>query len=55
VTAKRLLDVTLSGFGLLLSAPLWVLIAAAVKLEDGGRVVRFVAEPHEIVTVVARR
>jgi lipopolysaccharide/colanic/teichoic acid biosynthesis glycosyltransferase len=38
LTAKRVLDVTLSGFGLLLSAPVWLLIAAAVKLEDGGRV-----------------
>jgi len=29
--------------------------AMPVVLEDGGRVVRFVAEPHEIVTVVVRR
>ena len=34
--AKRALDVALSGFGLLLSAPLWLAIAAAVRLEDGG-------------------
>jgi lipopolysaccharide/colanic/teichoic acid biosynthesis glycosyltransferase len=36
VSAKRTLDVALSGFGLLVSAPLWVVIAAAIKLEDGG-------------------
>jgi lipopolysaccharide/colanic/teichoic acid biosynthesis glycosyltransferase len=35
---KRLLDVSLSGVGLLLSAPLWLAIAAAIKLEDGGPV-----------------
>ena len=34
--AKRALDVALSGFGLLLSAPLWLAIATAVRLEDGG-------------------
>jgi lipopolysaccharide/colanic/teichoic acid biosynthesis glycosyltransferase len=33
---KRAFDCTLAGAGLVLSAPLWVLIAAAVKLEDGG-------------------
>jgi len=33
---KRAFDVTLSGVGLLLSAPLWLLIVAAVKLEDWG-------------------
>ena len=33
---KRALDVALSGAGLAASAPLWALIAAAVKLEDGG-------------------
>jgi lipopolysaccharide/colanic/teichoic acid biosynthesis glycosyltransferase len=36
--AKRALDVALSGAGLLLSAPLWAIAAAAVKLEDGGPV-----------------
>jgi lipopolysaccharide/colanic/teichoic acid biosynthesis glycosyltransferase len=36
--AKRAFDVALSGTGLLLSAPLWALIALAVKLEDGGPV-----------------
>lgn len=34
--AKRLLDVSLSGSGLLASAPVWVVLAAAIKLEDGG-------------------
>lgn len=34
--AKRALDIVLSGLGLVLSAPLWALLAAAVKLEDGG-------------------
>ena len=36
--AKRAFDVTLSGMGLLASAPLWAVIAIAVKLEDGGPV-----------------
>lgn len=36
--AKRALDVALSGLGLLVSAPVWALVAAAVKLEDGGPV-----------------
>ena len=36
--AKRLLDVTLSGFGLLVSSPLWLLLAFLIKLEDGGPV-----------------
>lgn len=35
---KRPLDVTLSGLGLLISAPVWALIALAVKLGDGGPV-----------------
>jgi len=35
---KRLLDVSLSGFGLLGSAPLWLVIAILIKLEDGGPV-----------------
>jgi lipopolysaccharide/colanic/teichoic acid biosynthesis glycosyltransferase len=35
---KRLLDVVLSGIGLLLSSPLWLVLAALVRLEDGGRV-----------------
>ena len=33
---KRAFDVALAGAGLLLSAPLWGLFAAAIKLEDGG-------------------
>jgi len=36
--AKRLLDIALSGTGLVLSTPVWVVAAAAVKLEDGGPV-----------------
>jgi lipopolysaccharide/colanic/teichoic acid biosynthesis glycosyltransferase len=36
VTAKRLFDVLLSGLGLLVSAPLWVVIAAAVKIGSPG-------------------
>jgi lipopolysaccharide/colanic/teichoic acid biosynthesis glycosyltransferase len=35
---KRALDVTLSGTGLVASAPLWALFAAAIKIEDGGPV-----------------
>jgi lipopolysaccharide/colanic/teichoic acid biosynthesis glycosyltransferase len=35
---KRTFDLLLSGLGLLVSAPLWVLFAAAIKLEDGGPV-----------------
>jgi lipopolysaccharide/colanic/teichoic acid biosynthesis glycosyltransferase len=34
--AKRALDIALAGCGLVLSSPLWMAIAAAVKLEDGG-------------------
>ncbi len=36
--AKRTLDVALSGIGLVVSLPLWLLIAVVVKLEDGGDV-----------------
>ena len=36
--AKRALDVVLSGAGLLVSAPLWALIAAAIKLDTRGPV-----------------
>jgi lipopolysaccharide/colanic/teichoic acid biosynthesis glycosyltransferase/glycosyltransferase involved in cell wall biosynthesis len=36
--AKRALDVTLSGVGLIASAPLWAVIAILIKLEDGGPV-----------------
>ncbi|HSC27145.1 MAG TPA: sugar transferase [Vicinamibacterales bacterium] len=35
---KRLFDATLAGTGILLSCPVWVLAAAAIKLEDGGPV-----------------
>lgn len=34
--AKRLLDVVLSGAGLIASSPLWLVIAALIKAEDGG-------------------
>ena len=33
---KRAFDVVLSGIGLVASMPLWAIIAAAIKLEDGG-------------------
>ena len=33
---KRCFDCALAAVGLIVSAPVWVLIAAAVKLEDGG-------------------
>jgi lipopolysaccharide/colanic/teichoic acid biosynthesis glycosyltransferase len=36
--AKRALDIVLSGAGLLTSGPLWGVLAAAIKLEDGGPV-----------------
>ena len=36
--AKRLLDILLSGFGLLASSPVWLSAAVAIKLEDGGPV-----------------
>ncbi len=35
---KRPFDVALSGSGILLSSPIWLAIAAAIKLEDGGSV-----------------
>jgi len=35
---KRALDVLLAGAGLVLSSPLWAVIAVAIKLEDGGPV-----------------
>jgi len=34
--AKRLLDLLLSASGLAASAPLWAVIAALIKLQDGG-------------------
>jgi lipopolysaccharide/colanic/teichoic acid biosynthesis glycosyltransferase len=36
--SKRAFDVILSGLGLLISAPVWLLCASAIKLEDGGPV-----------------
>jgi lipopolysaccharide/colanic/teichoic acid biosynthesis glycosyltransferase len=36
--AKRTLDVVLSGTGLVLSSPLWVLVAATIKTESPGPV-----------------
>ena len=41
---KRVFDVTVAGAGLLVSSPLWVLIALAIKLEDGGPV--FFTQPR---------
>jgi lipopolysaccharide/colanic/teichoic acid biosynthesis glycosyltransferase len=35
---KRALDLTLSGAGLLVSSPLWALVAAAIKLDSPGPV-----------------
>ena len=35
---KRGFDIALSGFGLVVSSPLWLALAAAIKLEDGGPV-----------------
>jgi lipopolysaccharide/colanic/teichoic acid biosynthesis glycosyltransferase len=37
-TGKRALDIALSGTGLLVSAPLWPLLAAAIKLDTPGPV-----------------
>jgi lipopolysaccharide/colanic/teichoic acid biosynthesis glycosyltransferase len=34
--AKRALDLLLSSFGLIASAPLWLVLAAAIKAADGG-------------------
>lgn len=38
---KRAFDVLLSGLGLLVSSPVWLAVAAAIKLEDGGPVFYF--------------
>ena len=35
---KRLFDMALAGTGLILSSPLWLVFASAIKLEDGGPV-----------------
>ena len=42
--AKRAFDVLLSAVGLVFSAPLWALIALAIRLEDGGPV--FFSQPR---------
>lgn len=44
MTAKRALDILFGGIGLVASAPLWLIIAAAVKLYDGGPV--FYGQPR---------
>lgn len=36
--AKRCIDVLVAGVGLMVSAPLWLLFAALIKLQDGGPV-----------------
>jgi lipopolysaccharide/colanic/teichoic acid biosynthesis glycosyltransferase len=36
--AKRSLDVALSGAGLILSSPIWIVLTAAIKFEDHGPV-----------------
>jgi len=33
---KRAFDMALSGIGVLISSPLWLIFGAAIKLEDGG-------------------
>ena len=33
---KRVFDIVLAGIGLLISAPVWAMIAAAIRLEDDG-------------------
>ena len=38
---KRLFDIALSAVGLLISAPVWLVIALAIKAEDGGPVFYF--------------
>ena len=35
---KRAFDIALSGAGLIASAPLWAIFAAAIRIEDGGPV-----------------
>jgi lipopolysaccharide/colanic/teichoic acid biosynthesis glycosyltransferase len=37
-SAKRGFDIVLAGLGLLASAPLWMVVALAIRLEDGGPV-----------------
>ncbi|HME41630.1 MAG TPA: sugar transferase [Syntrophorhabdales bacterium] len=38
---KRLFDIALSAVGLLISAPVWLVIGLAIKAEDGGPVFYF--------------
>jgi lipopolysaccharide/colanic/teichoic acid biosynthesis glycosyltransferase len=35
---KRLFDIFLSGIGLVISSPLWLIFSLAIKLQDGGPV-----------------
>lgn len=35
---KRVFDISVAGIGLIVSSPLWMAIAAAIKLDDGGPV-----------------
>jgi lipopolysaccharide/colanic/teichoic acid biosynthesis glycosyltransferase len=42
--SKRVLDILLSAIALTISAPFWLVIAAAIKVEDGGPV--FYAQPR---------
>jgi lipopolysaccharide/colanic/teichoic acid biosynthesis glycosyltransferase len=35
---KRLFDVVLSAVGLVVSSPLWVIVAVAIRAEDGGAI-----------------
>jgi lipopolysaccharide/colanic/teichoic acid biosynthesis glycosyltransferase len=44
MSGKRVLDLVLSGVGLIVSAPLWGIIAVAIKLEDGGPI--FYSQPR---------
>jgi len=44
VFLKRALDVLLSGSGLVISLPLWTIVALAIKLDDGGDV--FYSQPR---------
>jgi len=44
MSGKRVLDLVLSGVGLIVSAPLWAMIAVAIKLEDGGPI--FYSQPR---------
>jgi len=44
MSGKRVLDLVLSGVGLIVSAPLWAIVAVAIKLEDGGPI--FYSQPR---------